>query len=341
MSRERYIEALREIRTEIEPGQDVEVGLFRPEDAVGVSLAYLEVYGDSFPIDHVYNPEEVARRNDSEDQYTIVARTPRGEVVGLAGLFRNAPDPGVYEGGQLMVLKSYRNSHVATLISRAAMGDCALRIGLPVVFCEAVCNHPASQRLAMQEGLIPTGLELECMPAGAFEKEGGVVRNVSLALLFRVIKPARCSVCLPERYADVIEAMYADFGLVRDRLDPVPLSGVTERKVFPVEDAKLVRLTVAKAGGDLASVAQQAEAAFGGETLVQAYLNLGDHAAPDAVRLLRERGYFFGGLLPQWFGADGMVLQKIPREPEWDAIRLYGKKIKAILEFVRRDYQSI
>ncbi len=46
MSNEHLIKALTEARQEIEPGQEAEVDLFRPSDALGISLAYLETYGE-------------------------------------------------------------------------------------------------------------------------------------------------------------------------------------------------------------------------------------------------------------------------------------------------------
>ncbi|UZP68121.1 GNAT family N-acetyltransferase [Desulfovibrio mangrovi] len=339
MSRERLIANLRAVRSEIEPGQEVEVGLFREEDAQGIALAYLEIYGDSFPIEHVYDPAEITRRNASDDQYTIVARTMSGDVVGLAGLFRHAPNPDVYEAGQLMVLKTYRSSHVAAEIARNTLGIQARNLGLPVVFGEAVCNHPVSQRLAHQEGMLVTGLELECMPAAAYAKEGGVFRNVSLLLMFSVYKRQRCTVYLPSQYEDFLKSLYTGMGLVRDHAGAEPLSGGTESSEFLLPDAGLLRLTISRAGEDFQSVVADAEHKVGECGLVQCYLNLGDPAAPDAITMLRERGYFFGGLLPHWFGPDGVVMQKLPEQPDWDALRLYGKEAKAMCDYIRQDYE--
>jgi len=338
MSRETLIARLREARREIEPDQEVEVGLFRPEDALGVSLAYLEVYGDAFPIEHVYDPDEVVRRNATDDQYTIVARTGRGEVVGLAGLFRHAPNPDVYEAGQLMVIKAYRNSHVGQAIAHETMGVQRRALELPVVFGEAVCNHPASQRLAFAEGLDCTGLEVECMPAKTYEVEGGVSRNVSLLLFFSTLRPSPCAVRAPEPYGGILRELWDRFGLVRDPLDAQPLAGDTQWSEFLLPEAGLCRLTVPRAGADLAAVAAGAEERAG---TVQVFLSLGDPAVDQAVALLREQGYFFGGLLPHWFGPDGVVMQKTPREPDWEGIVLYGKRAKAMRDFVRTDRESV
>lgn len=341
MSLKQLIATLDSAKQVIEPGQEIEVDLFRPDDALGIALAYYEIYGDSFPIEHVYDPEEIIRRNATDNQYTVVARTPRNEIVGVAGLFRHAPNPGVYEAGQLMVLKAYRANHTAAKISEKVMNDISRDIGMPVLFGEAVCNHPISQRLSLQHGMLPCGLEMECMPSKAYAGEGGVTRNVSLMLFFKVATPTPCAVCLPEEYAPYIESLYADFGLDRHRLPGQPLSGITEKTEFTIHDASLTRLTVAHAGEDFAAMIDTAQAQFGNKGIMQVYLNLGDETAQAAVTLLREKGYFFGGLLPHWFGPDGMIMQKLPEPPDWDGLKLYKMKTKAVFEFVRQDFLSM
>lgn len=341
MSHEENIQRLKEAWREIEPGQDVVIDLFKPEDALGVSLCYYEVYGDSFPIEHVYDPDEVIARNSTDAQYTVVARTPKGELVGLAGLFRHAPNPGVYEAGQLMVLKSYRKSHAAKKIASRIIGELPAELGLPVIFGEAVCNHPVSQRLAHNDGLRPTGLEVECMPSGTYSKEGVKDRNVSLLLMFNVLNDEQCDVYLPEEYVEFLGEMFDTLNMSRNVLTGGELAGSTASDEFLLPDAGLARLTISKPGTDIVSVANAAHDKLGGQGLVQIFLNLGDPGAPEAVALLKEQGYCFAGLLPAWFGSDGLVMQKLPQEPEWDGICLYNKTARAILEYVRKDYESV
>ncbi|WP_141721073.1 hypothetical protein [Desulfoplanes formicivorans] len=118
------------------------------------------------------------------------------------------------------------------------------------------------------------------------------------------------------------------------------LSGKTDKQDFVLADSKLVRLTVKKTGTDFAGIIEKGESTFGPGGLMQVYLNLGDPGVAEAVTILRQRGYFFGGLLPCWFGSDGMIMQRVPRQPDWDALQLYGKKTRAIFEYVRSDYMD-
>lgn len=341
MSRIKLIERLKAEKTVIEAGQDIVVELFKAGDALGVSLAYFEIYGDSFPIEHVYDPEEVIKRNATEDQYTIVARTPKGEIVGLAGLFRHAPNKDVYEAGQFMVLKSYRTGSVSKNISSQLLGDLSVTLGIGVVFAEAVCNHPVSQKFAYNDGMRPTGIGLECMPAEVYSTEGKVTRNVSLLLMFSIHKDKSHQVYLPKIYAKHINGLYKKLGLARREGASVDFEGETVFEEFVLPDAKFGRITIEKAGTDLSQVTDDLEKKIGEGGLTQAYMNLGDKTVGKAVTLLRAKGYIFGGLLPLWFGSDGIIMQKLPSEPDWSQIRLHHKESSELLEYFRADYINL
>lgn len=337
MGREELLRKIQETRQEIEPGQDVSIGLFRPEDAPGIAQAYYETYGPSFPLEHVYDPAEIVRRNATDAQHTLVARTSRGEVVGLIGLFRRAPNPEVYEIGQLMVLRNYRMGNLATGLNAKALNELPQRLQIPVVFGEAVSSHTVSQRLGRACGSVFTGLEVECMPSGAPAREGGTQRNISLFLTCKVFRTSSCPVHLPEAYRAFCESIYAELHLPRELLPPAPLEGVTveEREVIPA--CGLARLSVRRCGADFADAVATAEAS--GQNAVQVILSLGDPAAPSAVDLLRGRGYFLAGLLPCWFGPDALVLQKLRQEPDWEAIQVGGPEAESMRAVVRRDWE--
>lgn len=341
MSRRDLIERLKLRKQIVEPDQDFVVELFKKEDALGVSLAYLEIYGESFPIEHVYNPEEVAKRNETKDQYTVVARTSKGDIVGLGGLFRHAPNNDVYEAGQLMVFKSYRNGEIAKKISFLLLSELPEQLGIKVIFAEAVCNHPVSQQLAYGKGLLPTAISIECMPSQAYTSEGDVKRNVSLLLMFVVNKDRHHEVFLPALYSDAIKEIFERLGLSRSEGTGSILSGESVFEDFLIPDAKFSRITVEKPGVDFTAVINDFEQKAGTDGLIQIYMNIGHSSAPEAITMLRDRGYMFGGVLPLWFGSDGIIMQRLASEPDWKAIRLRHKESRKLLEYLRADYDSV
>ncbi|HOV85967.1 MAG TPA: hypothetical protein PLM79_06360 [Syntrophobacteraceae bacterium] len=74
--------------------------------------------------------------------------------------------------------------------------------------------------------------------------------------------------------------------------------------------------------------------------VVQVYVNLGEAWSGWAASVLREKGYFFGGFLPRWFDTDGMLMQKLVTLPKFDSIRLFSRRARDILEFIRRDIKK-
>ena len=69
------------------------VDLFRPEDAPAIVRCYREIYGENFPMTYVYDAGKVVEHNQGEDHYTVVGRLPDGDIAGIVGLFRSAPNP--------------------------------------------------------------------------------------------------------------------------------------------------------------------------------------------------------------------------------------------------------
>jgi hypothetical protein len=133
--------------------------------------------------------------------------------------------------------------------------------------------------------------------------------------------------------------MYAVLALPRVFFSAAALPGATLASPFFIQETGLLRLTVTRAGRDFGEVVSAAEAKVGPCGVLQIFLNLGDAAAPQAVEVLRGRGYFLAGLLPFWFGADGLLMQRVGQEPDWDAIQGVDRTAAAIRDMVREDFE--
>jgi hypothetical protein len=59
------------------------------------------------------------------------------------------------------------------------------------------------------------------------------------------------------------------------------------------------------------------------------------------VELLRENGYSLGGLLPVWFGDDGLLMQKHFVDPDFDGMKIYSERGRSLVEMVRRDWEKV
>ncbi|GEM_PF-2106107 len=66
---------------------------------------------------------------------------------------------------------------------------------------------------------------------------------------------------------------------------------------------------------------------------------LKDASNDTAIESLRRQGYFLGSLLPCWLGTDGLLMQKILKEPDWGEIKVASEWAARILEIVRSDWE--
>lgn len=309
------------------------LGLFRPADAPGIVACYREMYRDDFPMRYVYDPGAIAERNAQGKQYTVVVRDPEGRVAGLAGLFPIEGSPGVFEAGQLMVRKEYRRLRLAQALGAACFEELLPQVGAKVFMIEAVCDTDVSQKLATLFGMIPTGLELEVLP-----KKSG---QTSLLSLFKVVEDKPQTLFIPKRYLDFIHASCKRLGLARDfDAGDEPREGQSAITSHLLEAANLVRCRVRRAGLDFAELLR----AWLGENqgrILHVQVNLADPAAPWALDILREHGFFLGAHLPQWMESDALMLQRLPGEQRPERIIVVPGPAEDILVAVLADRKAV
>jgi hypothetical protein len=107
--------------------------------------------------------------------------------------------------------------------------------------------------------------------------------------------------------------------------------------------AQVARIAVRKTGRDFSEKMGALEKRLAAEGVIvfQVWLNLADPGNGRAVEMLRRSGYFIGGVLPHWFGSDGLLMQKILKAPDWDGIRLHSERARRILEKVQADWETV
>lgn len=347
MTRSEAIARLQAENYQIQPGQKVTVGPFEPRDALGVTRCYYQVYGGSFPLDHVYLPDELIRRSQSahqpgNEQHMFVARAESGDIVGLGGIFRSAPGGGILEVGQLMVLKSYRMTRVAVELCRFAIETLAPSLGLNAVYSESLCNHVMSQKLATFFGLEDHSLELDVLPPEAFESEQQVGGRVALLQQFRVYQDIPHTVYLPPAYGEILQELYDGQPWQRTFAEPAaqpPLPETSQVHFSKIPDVGFYRFGIETVGRDIDTVLAGIEQESTTFRTRQAQVNLADPAAAQVVDALFARGYRFGGLLPLWFNRDALFLQQIDGAPHWDGVHVKTPRAHRILDLIRKDWE--
>ncbi|MBP7530032.1 MAG: hypothetical protein KA801_19075, partial [Syntrophorhabdaceae bacterium] len=334
------------ILMDISDNERITIDTFQPGDAKGVGELFRSVYGEDYPVKLVYQPDALVEAFEKHENIPAVARSSKGTIVGYVSIFRSAPVETVYEAGQGLVLVEYRKHGIARATNRYFAEELAPAYGADAVFGEAVCNHPHSQKAWAKEGAIETALEVDLMPAETYAREGSASGRVATLHMTRMYLPMEHTVYAPDRYEEVMRFIYSGFrsgAVVEKARDEIAGNEPTSIETRLFEFAGVARVTVREAGQDFQAVFEghEADALAKGMVVVQVWLKLSRPFIGTLVEYLRGRGYFFGGILPRWFGVDGLLMQKVVPRPNWEGIHLYSDRALAILEAVRHDWQSV
>ncbi len=324
---------------------EFEVDAFRDEDAEGITALFREVYGEGYPIRKFYEPEELKRENKEGICYSVVARLRTGRVIGVCHVYRSAPHPGTYEAGAGLVSKAFRSIGVNTKILSFIQNDWLEdRPHIEEMFGEAVCNHVFMQQSVAALGYQDMALEVALMPAEAYTREKSAPGRVATILLFRGMKPYPHAVYLPEFYEEELRFLYAgldDERELRKSVAPLPRGRICRTDVQVFSFASVARIVFWETGEDLPEVLDslESDARRQGLQVLQIWLQAAEPWSGAVAFELRRKGYFFGGLLPRWFGGDGFLMQRLVCPPDFGDIKLFSERAKKILEFVERDWR--
>lgn len=329
------------VAPELESDQSFTVDDFRPEDALGVSQAFLAVYGPSYAMDNYYDPDWVREANGRGELHSVVARTPKGDIVAHGALYRSSPpNPRLLEYGQLLVRTNYRRTLAAYKIHQHLLKIVIPRLPLDGVFGEVVTNRPETQKLMDLAGYSPMALELDLMPAEAYLQEASATGRVTCVTAFRAYGDAPQVLHVPRWYLETLEFILADANLDRKLrvvdAPSVPSSPTRmEGRSFP--SAGVSRVNVFLPGRDFPEALGTWERAARaqGVGVHQVFLPLDRPESVWAVECLKGQGYSLGGLMPWWFGPDALLMAKLDAATDYEAILLHSPKSRALLERIR------
>lgn len=276
----------------------------------------------------------------------MVAKTADQNVIAYQALYRSAPNRAVYEAGQELVHPDFRGSGINTGISRDMRDVLIPDLGAESVFGEAVCNHTHMQKSWGGLGSVESALEVDLMPREAYTAEESASGRVSTLFMSAVDKKRRPAlVHLPAPYEESLRYFYE--GIEKDReFGPCnsPLPRTNTRLVIQVFDfANVARVGFDEAEDDFEGVLEQKEVELLEEKIliIQVWLRLSWPFVGRRTGMLRDRGYFLGGLLPRWFpGSDAILMQKLVERPNWEGIHPYSERAAEILGIVRRDWEE-
>lgn len=325
------------------PDQPFIVDAFQPGDAKGMVNLFLTVYGKDYPIKTFYYRDKIIRENSLGNIYSVVARTPSGDIVGHGALFRSSPwSQNLFEIGQMLILPSYRTTFAAFKIHQYLSEDLILKILPDGIFGEAVCNHITTQKVSSLIDMKDVAIELDLMPVSAYVKEKSAPGRVSCLIQFKGIKNDAQEIFIPRMYREQADFILQDLHLKRkisESSTSMPLNSKSNihRKFF--SHAGVGRFNVVSTGRDFGRKLAELErlGSRKGMQVMQFFINLAEPWSGEAIEILTNKGYFLGGLAPQWFVTDGLLLQKIHTPPDVQFIKLHTPKARSLLEMILTD----
>ena len=326
--------------------QEIEIDFFRIEDAPGIARLFRKVYGEGYPIRTYYLPDQIIEENASGHIISCVARTPAGDVVGHNALLLLDSATHLYENAAGAVLPTFRGQAIFPRLFKHAIVNTSKRFGVEGIIGEPVCSHTHVQKMCLQLDFKETGLEVDLMPAAAYSIEPGASSRVSVLLGFFMHKPRVQTVQMPMVYLDELDYLYAGLNVERTFVSSssdLPSEGSSQGSMNLFDMAQVARISIDCIGPDFDPFISRLESEAGekGMVIFQIWLPLGSPFTSAATDILRAHGYFLGGVLPCLGNGDGLLMQKISQEPDWETIRLFSERAKRIGEMIRRDWQSV
>lgn len=320
------------------------VDYFRPSDAPGVARLFYAIYGEGYPVDTYYIPERLIEENRRGAIRSVVARTSSGDIVSHVALYRSSPpNPNLYEYGVGLTLPAYRST-----MAFARANQLLIKLighdGIDGFYGEAVCNHVITQKLSRQTRAIETALQPALMPPDAYETKQSATGRVGCLVFCRVAHDIHRALHVPDRYEKeirfILDGLNLDRKLISRKSEQPDSCGEIDVKRF--DYAGVARCTITAHGKGmeekLAGIEQQLRS--DNYALIQFFIDLGKPRSCDIVEMLHSHGYCFGGLLPTWFGDDGLLMQKHFVDPDFDSLHIYSERGRSIAAMVRRDWEQ-
>lgn len=322
----------------------------KPVDAScadAVAEVFRSIYGDTYPVEYVYRGAGVMEEIAAGRLNSALAFDAQGTPAGYVAIYTSAPNPRLWEGGNLLVVPGRGNGELAwSLLQHYLSPEHLPPTGSDGIFGESVCHHFFTQMACAKSGFADCALALEQMDGAAFHEHAPESERVACLLQFFEQSDPGGECHLPEQYAEPLRGI---LGRLRPRnlrraRAPLPATGNTVRHDSWFAGAGMWRISVSSVGDDWSRFLDELPLQAGrrGVVSLQVVISTALPHISEAVEELRRRGFFLGGLFPRWFGADGVMMQRVfGREPDYEGIRLYGAAARALLEFIRHDRQSL
>jgi len=304
---------------QVDPGTEIKIESFRHDKVHELVRLVYKCYGYTYANEFMYYPQEIDARLHSKIMTSCGAYNSNDELVGHLALIYSKPGARVGESGEAVVDPRYRGHHIFPRM-KTYMTEHASSNGVIGVYGEAVTVHPYSQKGSLELGSSETGFLLGYSPGTvSFQNisEDEKPRRQSIALMFTpILESKRNTIYVPEVYKDIIENIYQNIGYERDFIienqeSDYKITDPGHISVSIRSDHNQGILTVSKFGNNTLN-----EIRFHLKQLclqridcIYVDLPLNQSGSGYKATKLRELGFFFGYVIPEYSDSDVLRLQ--------------------------------
>jgi len=304
---------------EAHPEEAISTRPMRPEEAPDLARLVYRCYGYTYPGEFIYYPEKVEAQQRAGLMKSYVACNQRGELIGHLAMTFPRPGARVVESGQAVVDPRYRGHGLFQRMKLQARDDVAAHqvVG---IYSEAVTVHPYSQKGSLDVGAHEVGFLLGYTSGTVSFRnisESDKPRRQSVAFLYlTALAHEPATVFLPEPYRDLARGIYTATGIQRvvasdQAAGPAGLPATGHLTVSLRPDHNQAILTVDVLGRDsLDSIRSHwHELRLQRVDCIYVDLPLAQTGAGALGAGIRELGFFFGALIPEFGRGDVLRLQ--------------------------------
>jgi len=314
-----------------------------PEDAVELSALFRRCYGETYGTPIFYDVSALAELINKRILISAVA-TKDQQILGHVGITVRHPDSKACETGNTVVDPSARGQGLLLRLG-AALHELVQRKGYMAYLHYPTTAHEIMQRASVAYGGKETGVMLAYVPETTDSKLGDKkLGRLAATVAYQPLSPPpRRDVFLPERYDTVIASIYKNLNLdrrVTKSLHLLGQSSVSDETTIIVNynpQRGLLHIFIATEGRQITSKVSALIEKHKPE-ITHIDLPLDNSNIDKLIINLRELGFFFSALLPEFAHTDLLRLQAIsaltPRDFE---LNLINEDAISLGNFIRND----
>lgn len=331
---------------------EIKIDLFNQDKIHELVRLVYKCYGYTYANEFMYYPEQIESRLNSEVMSSCAAYSNDDELIGHLALIYSKPGAKVGESGEAVVDPKYRGHHIFPRM-KTYMTEHASSNGVIGVYGEAVTVHPYSQKGSLELGSTETGFLLGYSPGTvSFQNisEEEKPRRQSIALMFTPISKSKPgSIYVPDKYQEIIKTIYDRVGyerniIVENANTVFKQIGHGHLSVSMRSDHNQGIITIDKFGTNTLD-----EIRFHLKQLclqrvdcIYADLPLNKKGAGYIASKLRELGFFYGYLIPEYSDSDVLRLQYLNNvEISRDDIKTASNFGKNLLDTIFEDWLAV